>query len=77
MGQNGDPVAGLQRRLGAQAAGQTRDTVAHFAPGAATIAVDGGGAVGGRDDGANQALRYSHRKGCSCRREDGKDCQIY
>ncbi|MNE94460.1 hypothetical protein D3C80_1924250 [compost metagenome] len=77
MGQDGDAVACLQPGLGAQAAGQAGDAVAHFAPCAAAVAVDGGGAVGGRDDGANQALRYSHRKGCSCRREDGKDCQIY
>ncbi|MNE50297.1 hypothetical protein D3C80_1448620 [compost metagenome] len=77
VSQDGDPVAGLQPGLSAQAAGQAGDAVADLAPGAATISIDGGGAVGGRDDGAHQALRNSHREGCSCRREGGKDCQIY
>ncbi|MNI30867.1 hypothetical protein D3C73_847280 [compost metagenome] len=65
--QDGDPVADLQIRLIAQTSRQTGDAVADLAPGAATLAVDGGGARRSRDDGANEALGDSHRKGCSCR----------
>src|SRR5690606_11955138 len=65
--QDGDPAADLQTRLIAQTSRQTGDAVADLAPGAATLAVDGGGARRSRDDGANEALGDSHRKGCSCR----------
>uniref|UniRef100_A0A0N4Z3R4 Transcriptional regulator n=1 Tax=Parastrongyloides trichosuri TaxID=131310 RepID=A0A0N4Z3R4_PARTI len=77
VGQDGDPVAGLQPGLFVQAASQAGDAIADLAPGAATLAVDGGGAARGRDDGADEALGDSHRKGCSGRPERRKECQIY